>query len=267
MTATNVAPRLTPCPTAVSGVKAGDLRMELLETVRQARCTILKAQEEGRVGVAIRRSICVSPFELWEELKKRVETCRRCPLGNHRLRAVFGTGSPNAQVMWVGEGPGYEEDHRGEPFVGKAGQLLDAILASIGLDRRKVYITNVVKCHPMVDSSDPEKRGNDRPPTPEEMEICRGYLENQCRMIRPKVLVTLGAVATRALLKTSEGITSLRGKWRQWSVPDSGGWSARILPTYHPAALLRNPSLKKDVWQDMKNLKKEMETWQSNGGG
>lgn len=186
----------------------------------------------------------------WEELQKEVERCRKCPLGSTRLRVAFGVGSVKAEVMFIGEGPGYEEDHKGEPFVGKAGQLLDKILASIGLSRQTVYIANMVKCHPMIDPGDPEKRGNDRPPSSEEMQACRPYLEEQIKRISPKVIVTLGAVPARALLN-APGIRAVRGKWQTYQ-------GIKVLPTYHPAALLRDPDLKKDVWQDMKALKKEL---------
>ena len=186
-----------------------------------------------------------------------IAACRKCPLGAQRIRAVPGVGSPDAQVVFVGEGPGFEEDHRGEPFVGKSGQLLDRILESIGLSRQSVYIANIVKCHPMVEPSDPEKRGNDRPPTPEEIAACRGYLDEQLRLIGPRVIVTLGAVAARVLLGPGEPITRIRGQWRQYA-PAGMDRPIRLLPTFHPAALLRNPTLKKDVWIDMKNLRAEL---------
>ena len=184
-------------------------------------------------------------------ISAEVHACRKCPLGSTRLKPAFGVGNPHATVMFVGEGPGFEEDHRGEPFVGKAGQLLDKIIASIGLSRETVYIANIVKCHPMVDPSDPEKRGNDRPPDEAEMAACRSYLDRQIAAIRPKFIVTLGNVSTKNLLGTTKGIKTLRGKWQ-----DLNG--IRLLPTYHPAALLRDPNLKKEVWEDMKSLKAEL---------
>lgn len=204
-----------------------------------------------------RRPADASAPERLAALKAEVASCRKCPLGAQRLTAVFGVGSPAAQVMFVGEGPGYDEDRRGEPFVGKAGQLLDKILAAIGLSRGTVYIANIVKCHPMADPSTPDARGNDRPPTAAEMAACRPYLEEQIRLIRPKVLVTLGNSATKALLGVETGISRLRGRWQELSVPGLG--PVKVLPTYHPAALLRDPNLKRDVWTDMKNLKQELE--------
>ncbi|MFA6029512.1 MAG: uracil-DNA glycosylase [Elusimicrobiota bacterium] len=191
-------------------------------------------------------------------LRESVLACRKCPLGAQRLNPAFGVGDVHARVLFVGEGPGFEEDRRGEPFVGKAGQLLDRILAAIGLSRETVYIANVVKCHPMADPSDPSKRGNDRPPSPEETEACRGYLEEQIRLIRPRAMVALGASAAKALLRTTDGITRLRGTWREYRLPE-GGESIPVMPTYHPAALLRDESLKRDAWEDMKALKKLLE--------
>lgn len=189
------------------------------------------------------------------ELSESIRACRLCPLGEARLNAVPGVGSDKAQLMFIGEGPGFQEDHRGEPFVGRSGQLLDKILASIGLSRQSVYIANVVKCHPMKDPSNPESHGNDRQPTPEEMAACRPFLDEQIRLIAPRALVTLGAVALRALLPSELSISKVRGQWRQYQ-PRGGAAPVRLLPTYHPAALLRNSNLKADVWKDMKELKK-----------
>lgn len=191
-------------------------------------------------------------------LAEQVSACRKCPLGSQRLRAVFGVGDPNAKVLFVGEGPGFQEDHKGEPFIGRAGQLLDKILESVGLSRQTVYIANIVKCHPMVNPADPESRGNDRPPSPEEIAACKPYLDEQIRLINPRVIMTLGSVATKTLLGEDVPITKVRGLWREYRVPGRGE-AVRLLPTFHPAALLRNPDLKRDVWTDMKNLKKALE--------
>lgn len=157
--------------------------------------------------------------------------------------------------MFVGEGPGFEENRRGEPFVGRAGELLDRILASIGLSRQTVYIANMVKCRPMKDPQTPEARGNDRQPSPEELTACRPHIEAQARVLEPRFVVALGAVAARALLGTEEPIGRLRGRWQDIQL---GGRTVKLLPTYHPAALLRNPDLKRDVWTDMKALKKSL---------
>jgi DNA polymerase len=195
--------------------------------------------------------------DVFAALSEEIKACRACPLGSQRIQAVPGVGSHDAQVMFVGEGPGFDEDHKGEPFIGRSGKLLDKIMESIGLSRSTVYIANIVKCHPMVDPSDPEKRGNDRPPSPEEIAACRGWLDTQIRTIRPRVLVTLGAVPARVLLGDNTPISKIRGVWRTYD-PGAGAPSVRLLPTFHPAALLRNPDLKRDVWNDMKNLREEL---------
>jgi DNA polymerase len=195
--------------------------------------------------------------EVFAELSAQIKACRACPLGAARIQAVPGVGSHDASVMFVGEGPGFDEDHRGEPFVGRSGQLLDKIMESIGLSRRTVYIANIVKCHPMVDPSDPEKRGNDRPPSPDEIAACRGWLDTQIRTIAPRFIVTLGAVPARVLLGDMTPISKIRGRWREYE-PGAGAPKVRLLPTFHPAALLRNPDLKRDVWADMKNLRAEL---------
>ena len=207
----------------------------------------------------------LSNAERLARLREHIGDCKRCPLGASRIQLAFGVGNPDAKVLFIGEGPGYAEDRKGEPFVGPAGQLLDKILAATGLSRHPVdppwkwvYIANMVKCHPMIDPSDNTKRGNDRPPTVEEMAVCSPFLMDQIRIIRPLFIVALGNTAGKALLKTEEGISKFRGKWVDFTVE---GLSApiRFLPTYHPAALLRNPGLKKDVWEDMKNLKAALE--------
>lgn len=192
-----------------------------------------------------------------DELAVQIDACRACPLGAQRIQAVPGYGSAKAEVMFIGEGPGFKEDHEGKPFIGRSGQLLDKIMAAIGLSRETVYIANIVKCHPMKNPADPESRGNDRPPSADEMDACRGWLEAQIRAIKPKVIVTLGAVPARALLGDLTPITKLRGQWRTYE-PGGGLPPIKLLPTFHPAALLRNPILKPDVWADMKNLKKEL---------
>lgn len=190
---------------------------------------------------------------LAEEIKK----CRKCQLGNSRLNAVVGVGDPNAKVVFVGEGPGFQEDHKGEPFVGRSGQLLDKILDTVlGLKRSDVYIANIVKCHPMSNPENPEAHGNDRPPTIEEISACRPYLDRQLMLIKPRCIVTLGSVATKVLLGVTQGISFVRGKWHDYPVELFGpGHPIKVLPTYHPAALLRNSNLKRDTWEDMKMLK------------
>lgn len=184
---------------------------------------------------------------LLQAIAREVLACRKCPLGATRIHAVPGEGNPAADLMFVGEGPGYAEDHQGRPFVGKAGELLTKIIQAMGFAREEVFIANMVKCHPMK-SPDPELRNNDRPPTEEEIRICRSFLDRQIAAIHPRIIVALGSVASHALLTTRTPITALRGTF----APLPADASILVMPTFHPAALLRDPSLKKPVWEDMK---------------
>ncbi|MCS7230570.1 MAG: uracil-DNA glycosylase [Elusimicrobiota bacterium] len=187
-----------------------------------------------------------------ELLKLKVLQCKRCLLYKSRTNVVFGEGNEKAELMFVGEAPGYEEDKQARPFVGKAGELLTKIIQAMGLKREDVYITNVVKCHPGV-VPDPNLRNNDRPPSSEEINSCFEYLKQQISIIKPKVICCLGFTATKALTKNEVPISELRGKIFEYEVKEL---NIKIIPTYHPAALLRNPSLKKYVWQDMKLIMK-----------
>lgn len=169
-------------------------------------------------------------------LYQSIHECQKCPLGKTRLHFVFGSGDPAAEIVFVGEAPGADEDEQGLPFVGRAGQLLTKIIESTKTwKREEVFICNVLKCRPP---------GN-RTPQPEEVEICRPYLEAQLKIIHPKLIVAMGASAAHALLKTKEAVGKLRGNWH-----DLDGVPLRV--TYHPAALLRDPSYKRGVWDDMK---------------
>ena len=226
---------------------------ELAALAAELRARAELLDESGWTALPESPTAIVSPSaDTLEGMAAEVAACRKCPLGATRIKPAFGVGNPKARVMFIGEGPGYEEDRRGEPFVGKAGQLLDRILASVGLSRETVYIANVVKCHPMADPAQPDKRGNDRPPTPEEMAACRGYLERQIDLIGPQALVALGGTAAKCLLATDSGVGRLRGRWHDFR-------GTPLLVTFHPAALLRDESLKRDCWEDMKVLKKALE--------
>src|SRR6185503_2552352 len=177
------------------------------------------------------------------ELRQRVMACVKCPnLVSSRKNVVFGVGNIDAQLMFVGEAPGADEDAQGEPFVGKAGQLLTKIIQTMGLQRGDVYIANILKCRP----DTPGQSAGNRKPTPQEMETCIPYLHEQIDLIQPKVIVALGATAVEGLLGKTIGITKLRGQWRTYrNIP--------LMPTYHPAYLLRNQALseKRKVWEDM----------------
>jgi len=177
------------------------------------------------------------------ELRARALVCRKCPhLAASRKNVVFGVGDIHSPLMFVGEAPGADEDEEGEPFVGKAGQLLTRIIQTMGFAREAVYIANILKCRP---DTPGQTKGN-RKPTPEEMQTCLPYLLAQLDIIEPKVIVALGATAVEGLLGKSGGITRLRGHWQEFrGVP--------VMPTYHPAYLLRNQALgeKRKVWEDM----------------
>ena len=189
--------------------------------------------------------------KLLSDYKSKICSCTNCSLGKSRLNFVFGVGDADAKLMFIGEGPGFEEDHQGEPFIGRAGKLLNKIIESIGLTRQSVYIANIVKCHPMKDPTNPELHDNDRPPTKDEIEMCLPYLEKQIEIIAPKVICTLGNSALKPFVKTDLGISLVRGKFYDYK-------GIKLMPTFHPAALLRNPNLKKEVWDDMRAIRAEL---------
>lgn len=175
------------------------------------------------------------------EMALSISDCQLCGLCKGRTQTVFGVGNPNARLMFIGEAPGRDEDLQGEPFVGRAGQLLTDIIKAMKLRREDVYIANVVKCRP------PENRN----PEPDEMEACRPYVMRQIEIIRPEVIVTLGKVPLQGLFRKSMAITQVRGTWMSFE-------GTRLMPTYHPAYLLRNPAAKREVWSDMKQVMAEL---------
>ena len=177
----------------------------------------------------------------WEQLRRDCAGCAACPLGQTRLNLVFGVGSETAEVLFVGEGPGEQEDKQGEPFVGPAGQLLDDMLAMIGLDRRRVYIANIVKCRPP----------RNRDPLPEEQEACRGWLERQIALLQPKLIVCLGRIAAKALIDPEFRITREHGQWFERD-------GRPIMATYHPSALLRDSAKRPEAFMDLRELRKEI---------
>ena len=172
-----------------------------------------------------------------EGLRQEIGDCQRCQLARSRSRLVFGVGNPAADIVFVGEAPGRDEDLQGEPFVGKAGQLLTRIIAAMGISREDVYICNVIKCRPP---------GN-RDPLPEEIQMCEPFLEKQLTIIEPKVICALGSFAAQTLLKVDTRISRLRGRFHDYNgVP--------VMPTYHPSFLLRNPHAKREVWEDVQKI-------------
>lgn len=175
------------------------------------------------------------------KIREDIGDCTRCKLHKGRNKIVFGDGSPKAELVFIGEGPGADEDQQGIPFVGRAGKLLTQMIEAMGLRRKDVYICNVVKCRP------PENRA----PEPDEVTTCSPYLLRQIDVIRPKVIVCLGAVAAKTLLETTRGISQFRGEWLEWR-------GHKLMATYHPAYLLRNPNAKGEVWKDLQKVMAEL---------
>ena len=178
----------------------------------------------------------------WETLEGACLNCRKCRLWETRTNVVIGVGNRTADIMFVGEGPGQQEDLQGEPFVGPAGKLLDKMLASIGLDREKVYIANIVKCRPP---------GN-RDPHDDEQEACMNYLRYQLMLVKPKIIVCLGRIAATAIIDKDFKITRQHGQWTE----RKGYW---FIATYHPSALLRDESKKRPAWEDLKLIRAKLD--------
>ncbi len=190
---------------------------------------------------------------LWEETKRNTLLCTACPLVAARSKVVFGDGNHKSKLLFIGEGPGADEDAQGLPFVGRAGQLLTQILTAAGIDRKDVYITNIVKCRP------PENRV----PAPEEMLCCDAHLQTQIMIMNPALIVLLGNTPLRWILKTTEGITKLRGRWFEWH-------GAAVMPMFHPSYLLRNNTSKEGgpkhlTWIDIQEVKKQWDYVKENG--
>lgn len=178
-------------------------------------------------------------YQTWEELEKACSNCSKCKLCNTRTNVVIGTGNKNAKIMFIGEGPGADEDAYGIPFVGKAGKLMDKAFEGVGIKREEVYIANIVKCRPP----------NNRNPEYEEAEACKEFLNSQIKLVNPEIIVLLGSVALKNILGKEYGITASRGKWFERE-------GIKYIATFHPAALLRDETKKIDFWRDLKELKK-----------
>ena len=183
-----------------------------------------------------------------DDYRRQIEKCQKCSLGQTRIKFVFGDGDPNSKLVFVGEAPGSDEDEQGLPFVGKAGQLLTKIIEAINFKRSQVYICNILKCRPP----------NNRNPLPAEIELCEPYLIKQLEIIKPAVICTLGTFASQTLLKTDIPISKLRGKIHYYQ-------NIKLVPTFHPAALLRNPAWKRDTWEDVKLVRQIYDQEVKNG--
>lgn len=177
-------------------------------------------------------------YDNWEELEQSIINCKKCKLYSNRSNIVFGVGNKEADIMFIGEGPGADEDREGEPFVGKAGKLMNEAFKGIGINREEVYIANIVKCRPP----------QNRVPEDDEANACLNYLRNQVILVKPKIIVLLGSTALKNILGKEYSITNMRGKW----IEKKG---IMYMPTWHPAALLRDENKKIEFWQDLKLVK------------
>ncbi len=203
-------------------------------------CRGFNCSGESLAKIETWRQPILNPHETLEDIRADLGECQRCKLAGGRKWIVFGEGNSRAQLVFVGEGPGFEEDRQGKPFVGAAGQLLTRIIEAIKLTRSQVYICNIIKCRPP---------GN-RNPEADEIDSCFPFLKRQIEAIRPDFICALGNFAAQTLLKTATPISRLRGRFHDYN-------GIRLLPTYHPAYLLRNPEKKREVWEDMKMLMRE----------
>lgn len=240
-----------PLPAAAPGQEPQAQASENFETAPQTAQAVSGATE-APMSAAEKQTVL-------DQIAQEIKSCRRCPLGDTRLNAVPGEGNPAAELMFIGEGPGFDEDHKGRPFIGRAGQLLDKMIAAMGLKREEVFIGNIAKCHPMVNPQNPEARGNDRAPDAGEIAVCRKYIERQIAAISPKYVVALGGVAAKALISDTKSLGALRGRFHLLHLDTVELQTpVKILATYHPAALLRNPGWKKDAWADLQMVMAEM---------
>ena len=233
---------------AIEFSPALDLVLGALQRMRESGGRLPRASRDSLVHLRQRSPAAparpiTNKASLLAPIQARVAVCTKCPhLARSRTQTVFGVGNPDAELMFIGEAPGADEDARGEPFVGRAGQLLTKIIETMGFSRAEVYIANVLKCRPDM----PRGSSGNRPPTPEEMETCLPYLAEQIEIIKPKVLVALGATAVEGLLGTRSTMREMRGRWHSYQ-------ETPLMITYHPSYLLRNqaPSEKRKVWEDM----------------
>lgn len=221
-----------------------DEGVQRMEVDRVVLTELARSVESSPVSTKKAVSPAALPADIHslDEIVAHISNCRNCPLHADRTNTVPGEGNANTpDIMFIGEGPGADEDAQGRPFVGSAGQLLTKMIDAMGYRREEVYIANIVKCRPP----------NNRAPLPAEMEECLPYLRKQIGLIKPKVIVGMGATAIKGLLGKTAGITRLRGTWQQYE-------GIRLMPTFHPSYLLRDPSKKKEVWQDLQQVLSEL---------
>lgn len=235
---------------SLSPSSSDQIRKELLSLVKSVKGQVLNSKnlyveldwKKPLPAQKNNKAVTENNEEPLNDLGREVLGCQRCSLARTRKNIVFGDGNVSAKIVFVGEAPGADEDEQGLPFVGRAGQLLTNIIKAMGLARKDVYICNILKCRPP---------GN-RNPLPDEIRLCEPFLKQQLRLISPQIICALGSFAAKTLLKTETPITALRGRFQTYE-------GIKLMPTYHPAYLLRNPSAKKQVWEDVQLIMKEIE--------
>lgn len=233
-----------------SGISGNEIQKELLKSIRALKGQVINSNSLS-VGINLKKSKRTIPQvqsdntnkeEMLNIVRREMGDCQLCPLGKTRKNLVFGVGNPEARIVFVGEAPGADEDEQGLPFVGRAGQLLtDIIVKGMKIQRKDVYICNILKCRPP---------GN-RNPQPDEIVKCEPFLKKQLHIISPEIICALGTFAAKTLLKTDVPISLLRGRFHLYE-------GIKLMPTYHPAYLLRNPAAKKQVWEDVQMIMKEI---------
>lgn len=234
----------------LTNAASDQIRKEMLSLVKSLKGQVLNAENfyvevdfrKPKVNRKNHQAAAGNPALQLDALAREAYSCERCSLSGKRKNVVFGDGNPSARIVFVGEAPGADEDEQGLPFVGRAGQLLTNIIKAMGLERKDVYICNILKCRPP---------GN-RNPLPEEIRLCEPFLRQQLRLIAPQVICALGSFAAKTLLQTETPITALRGRFHMYE-------GIKLMPTYHPAYLLRNPPAKKQVWEDVQMIMKEID--------
>lgn len=234
----------------VAGSSQQKLRSELLAVVKALKSHVA---DQNKFGVGLdwggekpvkkdRKRETQNAIDQLDKIRQDIGDCQLCPLGKTRHNLVFGDGNHQAKIVFVGEAPGADEDEQGLPFVGRAGQLLTKIIEAMGMNRKDVYICNILKCRP------PQNRN----PRPEEITVCEPFLKQQLKIISPQIICALGTFATKTLLRTEVPISVLRGRFHSYE-------GIKLMPTYHPAYLLRNPGAKKLVWEDVQLIMKELQ--------
>jgi DNA polymerase len=235
---------------SLSPSSSDQIREELLSLVKSVKGQVLNSKnlyvelnwKKPLPTQKNNKAVTENNEEPLNDLRREVLGCQRCSLARTRKNIVFGDGNVSAKIVFVGEAPGADEDEQGLPFVGRAGQLLTNIIKAMGLARKDVYICNILKCRPP---------GN-RNPLPDEIQLCEPFLKQQLQLISPQIICALGSFAAKTLLKTETPITALRGRFQTYE-------GIKLMPTYHPAYLLRNPPAKKQVWEDVQLIMKEIE--------